>query len=161
MDDRELLHWIVDQLPEGALDEARIAIGQFLEDPMMRNTMTAPLDDEPMTEGDRKAIERSRAGGRRTYTMDEVDELLSRAEVVWSADAVDELLDLASRERGEAQHIRRTLRQYARGERVDAKKLAGTGELRIRVGDWRVILVETGPNKMEVSRIRNRSEAYD
>jgi hypothetical protein len=79
MDDRELLHWIVDQLPEGALDEARIAIGQFLEDPMMRNTMTAPLDDEPMTEGDRKAIERSRAGGRRTYTMDEVDELLSRA----------------------------------------------------------------------------------
>jgi hypothetical protein len=78
MDDRELLHWIVDQLPEGALDEARIAIGQFLEDPMMRNTMTAPLDDEPMTEAERRAIDAVDPTGRR-YTMEEVDELLKHA----------------------------------------------------------------------------------
>ena len=78
MNDRELLHWIVDQLDEGKLDEARIAVGGLLDDPLERALMTAPLDDEPLTEAERRALSEVDRSAR-TYTNEEVAELLERA----------------------------------------------------------------------------------
>jgi hypothetical protein len=75
--DRELLHWIVDQIDEGKLDDARIAIGGLMDDPLERALMTAPLDDEPLTEAEAQQIEHAHRGAR--HDDAELDRLLQDA----------------------------------------------------------------------------------
>jgi hypothetical protein len=77
--DRELLHWIVDQIDEGKLDDARIAIGGLMDDPLTRNLMTAPLDDEPLSAAERRAIEKDRTNDK-WYSDEEVAEMLKNAD---------------------------------------------------------------------------------
>lgn len=57
--------------------------------------------------------------------------------------AATKVLDRMQPRRREA--IRSKVDAFARGDRVDLKKLKGSTLLRIRVGDDRVIVVEVGP----------------
>ena len=57
---REGLHRLVDQLPEGTLDDARRVLAEYVvqQDPVLKSMMVAPEDDEPTTlEEDSSAIE--------------------------------------------------------------------------------------------------------
>jgi hypothetical protein len=52
------------------------------------------------------------------------------------------------------------IRSYRNGDRVDGKKLRGqTDSWRIRVGDWRVVLLVQG-REASVEAIDNRRDAY-
>ena len=52
------------------------------------------------------------------------------------------------------------LQRFAETSAGDVKKLEGdTGELRLRVGDWRVRFVEE-PGTILVKRVRHRSDVY-
>lgn len=59
---KERLHRLVDRVPEGEFHTAE----RFLEylansdDPVLRALMSAPEDDEPLTEADREALEEGR-----------------------------------------------------------------------------------------------------
>lgn len=68
---------MVDRIDEAKLDDARIALGEFMDDPVIRSLMTAPLDDEPLTDEDVRAMERARLSPKRDD--DEVDRLLEDA----------------------------------------------------------------------------------
>jgi mRNA-degrading endonuclease RelE of RelBE toxin-antitoxin system len=82
--------------------------------------------------------------------------------VVWSAEAVADLLELAGQDQRRAERIREAVEQYARGERVDIQSLKGSkGEWRLRSGDWRILLRARQADEMEVSRVLNRRDAYE
>jgi hypothetical protein len=49
------LHRLVDELPETSLDAAAVWLGR-VRDPGVAKLQTAPLDDEPFTEDERKAV---------------------------------------------------------------------------------------------------------
>jgi hypothetical protein len=57
---RQELHTLVDHIPESDLPAAR-KILRALMDPVELTLLTAPLDDEPETEGERAAVERALA----------------------------------------------------------------------------------------------------
>ncbi len=59
MTTREKLHSLVDALPEGELLPAERFLEYLrdrVEDPVLKAFMEAPIDDEPLTEEDLKAI---------------------------------------------------------------------------------------------------------
>ncbi|HVC34566.1 MAG TPA: hypothetical protein VNL16_13735 [Chloroflexota bacterium] len=59
---RERLHQLVDRLPADQLDAARRALDQVVAaDPVLHALLTAPEDDEPLTDADRAALEEARA----------------------------------------------------------------------------------------------------
>ena len=61
--ERSQLHALVDALPDSALLEARRLLRALGEvDPVVRAALLAPLDDEPFTEEDRRAVEAAEAG---------------------------------------------------------------------------------------------------
>ena len=53
------MHHLVDQLPEEELHAAERYLTYLKEqgDPLLRELLQAPLDDEPETEGERQALE--------------------------------------------------------------------------------------------------------
>jgi len=57
--ERNDLHHLVDQLPEEELHAAERYLTYLKEqgDPLLRELLQAPLDDEPETEGERQALE--------------------------------------------------------------------------------------------------------
>ncbi|MBI3964484.1 MAG: hypothetical protein HY329_02525 [Chloroflexi bacterium] len=68
MTTRELLHDLVERLPETELDAARRHLEELV-DPVLRALRRAPLDDEPESEAERAAVDaarRSLAAGRGT-----------------------------------------------------------------------------------------------
>ena len=58
-----------------------------------------------------------------------------------------------------AENILLRIERFAAGAPSDIKKLKGRGELRLRVGDYRVLLVKTG-GRADIHRILHRREAY-
>ena len=58
-----------------------------------------------------------------------------------------------------AENILNRIERYAEGAASDIKKLKGRGEFRLRVGDYRVLLVKTG-GRADIHRILHRREAY-
>ena len=58
-----------------------------------------------------------------------------------------------------AENILVRIERYAAGVPSDIKKLKGRGEIRLRVGDYRVLLVKTG-NSAAIHRILHRRDAY-
>ncbi len=61
---RDDLHALVDDLPDGELFEARRLLSALREpNPARRAALLAPLDDEPLTPEDERAIE----GGKAAY----------------------------------------------------------------------------------------------
>jgi len=80
-------------------------------------------------------------------------------EVLWFQDAVDQLLELDSRDPRQARRVLTAVRTYGRDGRGDMKKLQGVGEWRLRTGDWRVRIALEGP-KAHIISISNRRDAY-
>ena len=69
---RDELHTILDSIPEDRLNAARDALAA-LADPVLLALLSAPDDDEPLTEEDLQALEEARADREagRTITLDE------------------------------------------------------------------------------------------
>lgn len=72
--DREELKHLVDEVPESELEAAKRYL-EFLRDvdPIRRALDAAPLDDEPLTDEEREAVEEAESDIRagRTMSMDE------------------------------------------------------------------------------------------
>jgi len=81
---------------------------------------------------------------------------LQRIEVQFLPGAAKDLQGIPLRT---AQNILTRIERYAEGHPSDIKKLKGRGEFRLRVGDYRVLLVKTG-GRAEIHRILHRREAY-
>jgi mRNA interferase RelE/StbE len=64
-------------------------------------------------------------------------------------------------DRDTAMRILTALDRFARTGEGDIKKLEGnTGELRLRVGDYRVRFIENPPGTLYIHAVLHRSEAY-
>ena len=69
--------------------------------------------------------------------------------------------DVRRIDRETAMRILAALDRFARTSEVDIKKLQGdSGELRLRVGDYRVRFNEEPPGTILVHSVLHRSEAY-
>ncbi len=81
-------------------------------------------------------------------------------DILWFQDAVDELFELARRDRRQATRVLTTVRSFGRDGRGDIKKLQGQdGEWRLRAGEWRVrILIES--RTVRVVSVVPRRDAY-
>jgi hypothetical protein len=78
---RERLHALVDALPDDDLADAERLLESFASaDPALRAAFIAPMDDEPVTDGEIAAIERAkREIARGEYVTDEeLDAILAR-----------------------------------------------------------------------------------
>ncbi len=66
MTTKEVLHRLIDELPDDALPGVERYLAAVRDDPMMRILLAAPLDDEPTTPEEdasaREGIERYRRG---------------------------------------------------------------------------------------------------
>ena len=80
-------------------------------------------------------------------------------EVVWWHDATEQLFELAVTNAKQARRVMIAARGLRMGQRADMKKLEVRDEWRMRVGDWRVILVLEGP-RAYVTEVHNRRDAY-
>jgi hypothetical protein len=71
---REALHDLIDRIPEMEIGAARRFLEYLVSAPALRAALSAPDDDEPVTEGDAEAISRAmediKAG--RTVSHDEI-----------------------------------------------------------------------------------------
>ncbi len=65
MTTREALYSLVDELPDAALSAAERQLAALRDDPLLRALAIAPVDDEPLTEDERAAIEDAEATYRR------------------------------------------------------------------------------------------------
>lgn len=57
---REVLHELVERIPEGELAAAQRFLEYLVCSPAFRAALRAPVDDEPLTPGDIEAIVRAR-----------------------------------------------------------------------------------------------------
>ena len=60
---REELHELIDQLPERELPAVRSYLrylAEMAQDPILRKLVNAPIDDEPETDEERKAVEEAK-----------------------------------------------------------------------------------------------------
>ena len=78
--------------------------------------------------------------------------------IVWSEPA---RADIRRLDRDTAMRIFTALHRFAESGEGDIRKLKGqSGELRLRVGDYRVRFVEEREDTLLIHSVRNRSEAY-
>ncbi|MEO8727702.1 MAG: type II toxin-antitoxin system RelE/ParE family toxin [Acidobacteriaceae bacterium] len=78
--------------------------------------------------------------------------------IIWSAPA---RADVRRIDRDIAMRILTALHRFAETGEGDIKKLQGeSGELRLRVGDYRVRFTEDSANTLHIHSVRHRSEAY-
>ncbi len=69
--------------------------------------------------------------------------------------------DVRRIDRDSAMRILTTLHRFAETGEGDIKSMQGdSGELRLRVGDYRVRFTEEPPDTLLVHAVRHRSEAY-
>ncbi|MGD0872890.1 MAG: hypothetical protein ABSB88_25375 [Bryobacteraceae bacterium] len=57
---RDTLHDLVDRIPEAELPAAKLFLEYLAVSPAWRAALSAPLDDEPVTDADAAAIARAR-----------------------------------------------------------------------------------------------------
>jgi hypothetical protein len=74
MTTKESLHRLVDAIPDSGLDAAERVLTP-LADPMLLALTYAPLDDEPITDEDRDAINDAREEHRRGETIGHAEAL--------------------------------------------------------------------------------------
>ena len=78
--------------------------------------------------------------------------------IAWSERARTELRDL---DRETAMRIFAALHRFAESGEGDIKRLQGTaGELRLRVGDYRVRFTEEPGDILHIHSVRHRKDAY-
>ena len=80
-------------------------------------------------------------------------------QVFWRQLALEQMLDLAAINARQARRISVVTRSMQIGQFGDIKKLSGSNEWRVRVGDWRVGLLLTG-NEVYITEVNNRRDAY-
>ncbi|HZR99123.1 MAG TPA: hypothetical protein VFE37_10475 [Chloroflexota bacterium] len=65
---KEILHRVIDTLPDSELEAAaRLLAGLGIDDPVLRAVLAAPIDDEPETPEEAAAVQQARddlAAGR-------------------------------------------------------------------------------------------------
>ena len=85
--------------------------------------------------------------------------------VLWQTEAVAELMDVTRSNPRQAARIQSAVEQFQRTGSGNLKALRGRpGELRLRVGDWRVILhrdSRAAEPIVVVIEVKIRSEAYE
>lgn len=64
MTSRAELHELVDMLPEGELESAQRILRALPDDPVVRALLTAPIDDEPVTDDERGLLDKARESMR-------------------------------------------------------------------------------------------------
>lgn len=71
---REMLHELIDRIPDGELPAAQRFLEYLACNPAYRAALAAPPDDEPVTSGDAEAIRKADEDvrARRTVSHDEV-----------------------------------------------------------------------------------------
>lgn len=84
-----------------------------------------------------------------------------RRTIIWSDEAVGDLLIVAKGNVRQATRIREAAARFGRDETGDIRKLQGnSGQWRLRVGDWRVIYEER-LGQTVIVKVENRRDAYD
>ena len=68
--------------------------------------------------------------------------------------------DVRSLSKATAMHILSALHRFAESGAGDVKALQGREELRLRIGDYRLLFVCPDSDTVEVRRVRHRGEAY-
>jgi len=76
---------------------------------------------------------------------------------IWTDRAKDQLRVI---DREQAIAILHALTDYAKSGKGQIKKLKGTGDLRLRVGDYRVRFEAAGEDTYRILRVNHRKEAY-
>ena len=77
--------------------------------------------------------------------------------IVWTGPAK---ADVGSLSKPVAMQILSPLHRFAESGVGDVKALQGREELRLRIGDYRLLFVCPDPDTIEVRRVHHRSEAY-
>ncbi len=78
--------------------------------------------------------------------------------IVWSEQA---RADVRRLDRPIALRLFAALLRFAETGQGDVQRLQGrTDELRLRVGDWRIRLVQEAEHTLRILRVRHRREAY-
>lgn len=70
------------------------------------------------------------------------------------------LADIRRLDPAVASRILEAIERLAKGERLDTKKLHGTNEYRLRVGDWRIRFTKQPEEGIGIERVLHRSAAY-
>jgi mRNA-degrading endonuclease RelE of RelBE toxin-antitoxin system len=79
----------------------------------------------------------------------------------WETEALEEIVELGRRDRRQAARIVDAAKRFARDGAGDIRALQGMpGRLRLRVGDWRVIIDVQG-ERYVVAEVVNRRDAYE
>jgi len=76
---------------------------------------------------------------------------------IWTERAKEQLRQI---DREQALQILYALTDYARSGAGQVKKLKGSGDLRLRVGDYRVRFEMAEEDTYRILRVRHRKEAY-
>jgi len=76
---------------------------------------------------------------------------------IWTERAKEQLRQI---DREQALQILHALTDYASGGKGQIKKLKGSGDLRLRVGDYRVRFEEVEEDAYRILRVGHRREAY-
>ncbi len=82
-----------------------------------------------------------------------------KRQVFWYQVAVEGIAQLSARNAKQATRILVAAREFGNVGRGDARKLQGSDEWRLRVGDWRVLFVLHG-DAVYISSISDRQNAY-
>jgi hypothetical protein len=69
---RDTLHDLVDRIPEEELPAAKRFLEYLAVGPAYRAALSAPPDDEPVTEADAQAMQRARVRAGSAVTHDEI-----------------------------------------------------------------------------------------
>ena len=64
MTSRAELHELVDMLPECELESAQRILRALPDDPVVRALLTAPIDDEPVSDYERELLDKARESMR-------------------------------------------------------------------------------------------------
>jgi mRNA-degrading endonuclease RelE of RelBE toxin-antitoxin system len=82
-----------------------------------------------------------------------------KRQILWYQEAVEDILQLMVQDQKQAKRIMATIRGFGMGQRADTKKLTGSDDWRLRVGDWRVGMLLSG-SIAYIAEVKNRRDAY-
>jgi hypothetical protein len=166
---KEHAHDLIDRMAPVQV-AAVVGLLETMLDPFARALVGAPIDNEPETEEERKAVDASRAWLRQHPEGIANEEVLAEfglsrrrskrfdgvavKEIVWSDPARE---DLRRMDRFNAIRLLIPLRRFSQtGEGEIQKMPEEQGELRLRVGEYRIRLVEETHGVLHIHSLRQR-----
>ena len=170
--EKQQAHELIERLPPHQLT-AVVGLLEAMLDPVSRAIAQAPIDDEPVTAQEEKALTEAqewlkrpqayppRAGVGRPRHHASRNRQLSGPGVkrlVWTEFAK---ADIQALDKPTALRILSALHRFAESGAGDVKALQGEREeLRLRIGDYRLFFVYTPADTIEIRRVLHRKEAY-